>query len=302
MGQSNPSQWWDIVSGILTIPNTILGMIAMYFVIQKTIFEKPKNVLEQEKLKLEKRILELDILERESKLRRKRKLNEPVKDNKSKSALEKILLDIETGEKRITYFLTQVLSPFSTVDQQKSTVSINKQRVVGSLIELFFLLLFIYTDLNQSANTLAFLIPISVPPFLTNLAIPLFISTAGTFVLGLMMGDLLGLTNLTSWADLREKRQPFLTIIFVTIIINLILSALLAIRRLSVIQNISPSILAITSLADSLFIIPSLITTSLLFNGIQGLLVILAFPIFVLRLPVIVLRKIVARFVYYVSD
>lgn len=302
MGQSNPSQWWDVVSGILTIPNTILGMIAMYFVIQKTIFEKPKNILEQEKLRLEKRILELDILERESKLRRKRKLNEPVKDNRLKSVLEKILLDIEMGEKRITHFLMQVLSPFSIIEQQKPEVSINKQRVVGSLIELFFLLLFIYTDLNQSANTLAVLIPISVPPFLTNLAIPLFISTAGTFVLGLMMGDLLGVTNLTSWADLREKRQPFLTIIFVTIIINLILSALLAIRRLSVIQNVSPSILAVTSLADSLFIIPSLITTSLLFNGIQGMLVLLALPIFVLRLPITVLRKIVTRFVYYVSD
>jgi hypothetical protein len=297
MGQTAPPQWWEIIVGILAIPSTIFAIISSWYVIQKAILEK-------QKIKLETRKLELEVLEKEQKLRNKGKLSDkPTSDNKLKSALGKVLLDIQVGENRITNLLMELLSPFKTYQQQKSTASINSQRVMGSLVELFFLLLFLYTDLNQSANTFAPLLSAPIPPFLTNITIPLLISSAGTsIVLGLMIGDLLGLTNLTSWADFRERRKPFLAIILATLVISVVLSALLAIGRLDLIKNSPSSILVLTSLAESIFIIPMLITTSFLFNGVKGILVILAGPIVLLRLPITVFRKFIARIIYYVSD
>ncbi|KAF0209728.1 MAG: hypothetical protein FD178_3763, partial [Ignavibacteria bacterium] len=300
MGQTPLSQWWEIIVGILSIPATLFGIITSFNVIQMKALEKQKLKLETRKLELETRKLEIEILEKEKKPRSKPKFSEKtVSDNKLRTALEKFLTDIQSGENSITNLLMKLMSPFKVYRQKESTVSINRQRVTGSLVELVFLLLFLYTDLNQSANTFAYVFGTPVPPFLTNLLIPLVISSAGTsMVLGLIMGDLLGITNLTSWADLRESRKPFLPIILGTLILSVVLSALLSLNRLGIMQNSLPFISLISSLADSFFIIPTLITTSFLFNGIQGILVLLALPILLLRLPVTIFRKIVARFVY----
>ena len=301
MGQTSPPQWWEIIVGILSIPATIFGVISSFYVVQKA-------TLEKEKLKLETRKLELEVLEKEKKLRSKGKLSEkPVSSNKLKSALEKVLLDIQAIENYITNFLKELMRPFRIYERQSSTVSINSQRVIGSLVELFFLVLFLYTDLNQSANNLSLLIPTPIPPIFTNLTIPLFISSVGTtIVLSLIMSDLLGLTNLTSWADLQKMKKPFLATVLATLVISVALSSLLAIRRLNLIGNFPPStqssILLAASLGESLFIIPTLITTSFLINGLQGILVLSTVPIILLRLPVTIVRKSIAKLIYYVSD
>jgi hypothetical protein len=299
MGQTSPPQWWEIIVGILSIPATLFGIISSFYVVQKA-------TLEKEKLRLETRKLELEVLEKEKKLRSKGKISEkPKRDGKFRSTTEKVLLDIQSVENGITNFLMELLKPFRTYEQDKSTTSIRIQRVVGSLVELLLLLLFLYADLVQSVNTLVYIFPADVPPFLRNLVLPLVISSAGTsMVLGVIMGDLLEITNFTSWADLRERRKPFLPIILFTLILSILFSVVLSLSRLDIIQvqNSSPIFSAITSLADGLFIIPTLITTSFLFNGTQGILVLLALPIFILRLPITILRKVVARIVYYVSD
>lgn len=299
MGQSNPSHWWEVITGILAIPATIFGIISSFHIAQM-------KKMEKQKLLLENRKLELEILEKEKKFSGKRKTSEkPVKDNKFKSVLEKILLDIQAGENSITNLLMELMKPFRTYEKDKLTASISSQRVVGSLVELLLLLIFLYADLVQSANTLAYLFPAPIPPFLTNLVLPLVISSAGTsMVLGVIMGDLLGITNLTSWADLRERRKSFLPIILFTLILSILFSVVLSLSRLDIIQiqNSSPIISVVTSLVDGLYIIPTLITTSFLFNGIQGILALLALSIFILRIPVTIFRKVISRIVYYVSD
>ena len=304
MGQTPLPQWWEIIVGILSIPATLFGIIQSYNIIQMKSLERKKIELENRKLELETRKLEIEILGKDKKPRsREKSAEKPINPNRLKTVLEKILTDIQTGESGITNLLMKLLSPFRVYKQKESTVSINGQRVVGSLVELVFLLLFLYTDLNQSANTLAYVLGTPVPPFLTDLVLPLIISTAGTsMVLGLIMSDLLEITNVTSWVDLREKRSKFLPTIVATLILSMALSGLLSLNRLGLTQNSLPIISVIASLADSFFIIPSLITTAFLFNGIQGILVLLTLPVFILRIPVTIVRKIVARFVYYVSD
>lgn len=299
MGQSNPSHWWEVITGILAIPATIFGIISSFHIAQM-------KKMEKQKLLLENRKLELEILEKEKKLGNKGKSSEkPVKDSKFRSTAGKVLLDVQSVENGITNFLLELMKPFRTYGKDKSTTGISSQRVLGSLVELLLLFLFLYADLVQSANTLAYLFPTPIPPFLTNLVIPLVISSAGTsMVLGVIMGDLLEITNLTSWADLREKRKPFLPIILFTLILSILFSVVLSLSRLDIvqIQNTSPIVSVITSLADGLYIIPTLITTSFLFNGVQGILVLLAFPIVLLRIPITILRKAITKIVYYASD
>lgn len=301
MGQSSPPQWWEIIVGILSIPATIFGLIYSYYLVQRA-------TLEKQKITLENRKLELEILEKEKKLRIKREVSKkPTSNNKLESILEKVLLDIQTGENAITDLLEKLMTPFKTLQQEKTVIAINNQRVVGSLIELFFLLLFLYTDFNQIANTLNLLIPVQIPSALTNTTIPLFISSVGTStVLGLMIGDLVGVTSLTSWAGLQRRRGPFLSIMLVTLVVSVALSSLLAIRRLDLIinipQNIQSSVLVATSIGEGLYIVPTIITTAFLFNGVQGLLIILALPLLLLRFLITIIRKIVERIVYYVSD
>lgn len=298
MEQASPDQWWDIIVSILSIPATIFGIISSFYIIQKA-------TLEKKKLGLETRKLELEVMEKEKKLRSKDNLSKKsVSNNKLKSALNKVELDIQIIENKITNFLMKLMRPFISYKQQKPSVGINSQRVFGSLIELFFFCLFIYVDAIWVADTLSFLDQTLFPPSVIKLVIPPVITLVGTIMgLGLIMGDLLGFTNFTSWADLREKRKPYLAIVLATLIISVVFSALLGIQRLNLIQNIPSSILDVTRVAESFIMTPVIITASLTAEGgIKGILILLALPFFLLRISVTILRKIVARFAYYVSD
>lgn len=297
MGQFTLPPGLEIVGYIISAISTFIGIFLSFYLIQKA-------KLENQKIRLETKKLELEVLEKEKKLRGKRKLLEvPKSDNKLKSVLGKVLLDIQAREQKYTDFLMGVMRPFKIQQPQKSSATISSQRIIGSLIEFVFLCLFLYTGINQTFNTFPFLFPKPIPPFLTNLAIPLFISSAGTsLVLGLIISDLLGFTNLTSWTNLRENRKFFLPIILATLIISVVLSSLLALSRLNLIQNSPPIIVVITSLADSLFIIPTLLTGSFLTNGMQGIIVLFALELVILRFPITILRKFLARIIYYVSD
>lgn len=298
MGQPVPPQWWEVIVGILAIPATAIGLIYSWILIQKT-------TLEAQKIKLE-------ILEIENKLRATKEPssnlllfpNKVLKDSKSKSALQKFLLDIRDSENRITNFLMILLRPFKIIQQEKSNISISGQRIVGSVVELFFLFLFLYADISINAQNLIILFPATIPSFLPNTNMPLLIGSVGTpVVLGVMIGDLTGLTNLTSWADLRKRKKAktFLSIMLVTLVTNVLLSSYLVVYRLNLLVNIPQSIVLLASLAQSLIILPMLITTALLFNGTQGFLVLLALPLISLRLLLTILRKFIAKMIYYFS-
>lgn len=292
MGQTTPPQWWDIIAQILTIPATIVGLVYSITLIQKT--------------KLENQKTRLEILGLEKKLHGKKKspsnsslINKPSTNPKSKSVLQKILLDVQIGENRITDVLMELLSPFKTMQQEK----INSQRVVGSVIELGFLVIFLYADASLLAHNLSILFPTEIPSFLTNTVMPFMIASVGTsMALGLMIGDLTGLTNFTSWAELRERKRTFLAIMYTTFAIGVVFSTLAVLLMLDTVVIHSQFFLIATSLAKSLIIIPALITTALLFNAVQGILVILAIPLILLRFPITIFRKIIAKTIYYVSD
>jgi hypothetical protein len=50
---TRPPEWWEIISGVLAIPATLLGLAYSYVLIQKTRYEIPKVQAETQKLELE---------------------------------------------------------------------------------------------------------------------------------------------------------------------------------------------------------------------------------------------------------
>lgn len=50
---TRPPEWWEIISGVLAIPATLLGLAYSYVLIQKTRSDIPKNKAETEKIELE---------------------------------------------------------------------------------------------------------------------------------------------------------------------------------------------------------------------------------------------------------
>jgi hypothetical protein len=299
MGQTTLPPWLEIVGFIFSIISTFIGIALSIYLIQKA-------KLENQKIRLETKKLELEILEKEAKLRGKRLASKTTSNNKVKSAFEKFLLDVQNVEDSLTIFLMKLMSPFKTYQQQNSIAIINRQRIAGTLIEFVLLLLLTYTDINLMVNNLALFYPTAIPPspFLVNSTIPLSISYAGIILaLGLKISDLRGLTSFTSAADLRQENKPFfLSIASATLIISVVLPILSAVNRLHLIQNSSLFVVLVSSLAESLFIIPLLTTTSLLYSGMIGILLILALPIILLRFPITIFRKIISRIIFYVSD
>lgn len=292
MGQSAPLQWWEVIVGILSLPTSFLAMIYMYLQIKKTQLEIQKTKLEN--------------LEKEKKLNRgkKKPSNISIKSSsKSKSALHKILLDIESVENKVNNLILEILRPLN-FSQKNGTTGINSQRTLGSIIEFFLFLSFVIADASLIVQNLAIFFPsTTIPSFLTNTTTPLLVSTVGTsLALGLMIADLLELTNLTSWVNLRSKKKPFLAVMLLTLVFSIVLSVLIALTRYDLLTVKSSGILIASSLAQNLITIPLFVTTALLFDSLQGMIVIIALFVVLLRLPITIIRKIIAKIIYYVID
>lgn len=306
MGQFVLPTWLELIGYIFSTISTFLGLFASIYLIQKAKLENQKTRLENQKIKLETRKLELEVLEKESKVKGKKKspqksISEVSPSNKN-SAITKILGDIQSGENRLTDYIFMILTPF-----KEDSANVNYQRVAGSVIELGFLLLFLYADASFGAQNLALLFPTDFPDFFKSTALPLVISSVGTtFILGIMIGDLSGLTSLTFWSNFREKKNPYLAIMLITLIVNILLSLLIAIYQTNLIvllpENIHSSILPFGFLGQSLIITPMLVTTAFLFNALYGLLTIGASLVFILRIPVTLTRKVVVKIKYYFYD
>ncbi len=155
-------------------------------------------------------------------------------------------------------------------------------RLFGSLIQLTALGLFVYADMVQGANNLSTLFPtIVVPEYLRDITYSLLIASVGVAVaLGMLLADILGFTHFTPSENIQGKwKIVYLTAIGLTILLAFTLSTILALSRVTeLVKSLDDAtrdtLLRNASYAQSLVIIPLLVTTLLLYWGAVGSLVI----------------------------
>jgi hypothetical protein len=159
------------------------------------------------------------------------------------------------------------------------------QQIIGALIGFLALLAFLYADAAQGAQTFKLLFKEgNIPPFLNEIILPLIMASAGSaLILGVFIGDILGLTHL----GLFNKAAPksFLWIISVNLILSLSLSTFIALARMELLGTDSESVKTIVNIAQSVVILPMLVTTFLLFRGISGIYVALSIILSLLAVP-----------------
>lgn len=188
-----------------------------------------------------------------------------------------LLSDISAGFDKVTESLKshiQYLLNLIEPNEEKRGM-----RIVGSSIQFLLLLLFIYTDITLGYNNFAILFPeVIIPEAFLNLALPLFISSFGiAFALGMILFDLIGVTSFSNWDGLTERTKKILTsLVTVTLIFALILSTLFSLSRILTVSSLTQAayeqIKLLATYAQSIIVIPLLITTALLFQGFRGIL------------------------------
>lgn len=300
MGQSVLPPWLEITGYVFSTISTLIGVLLSIYLIQKA-------KLENQKTRLETRKLELEVLEQEKKLKSKKKPSKKSVNTSTtqynNSPISKILVDIQAGENRLTENILMLLSPF----KQEGSTELNHQRVFGSIIEWLFYFLFIYADASFAVQNLAVFFPTGLPILFENTTFPLVISSIGTTViLGIMIGDLSGLTSLTYWSNFQQKKKPYLPIMLITLVVNIILSLLIAIYQTNLIvlipENLHSNAISFGFFGQSLIIAPMLVTTAFLFSAPLGFFTILAGIVSLLRIPITLTRKVVAKIKYYFYD
>jgi hypothetical protein len=158
------------------------------------------------------------------------------------------------------------------------------QQIIGALIGFVALLAFLYADAAQGAQTYSLLFDEDIPQFLNSIILPLVMASAGTAViLGLFIGDMLGLTHL----GLFKQNTPryFLWIMCLNLIVSLTLSTIIALARRELLDITATGARPWINVAQSVVILPMLVTTFLLFRGISGIYVVLSFILAIFALP-----------------
>lgn len=251
-----------------------------------------------------------------------------VEDNKevAKKTVEEILVSIEKKTRDAKNFISGLAQHFfaqaiDTGEQEQKdeaevkSIIVNKndvepsdrpvifpryagQKILGAMLELAALLIFLYADAAQTANTISGLFPgTPVPDWLTNITIPLIAASAGAvFLLGMFIGDLIGATHLTNLTQAGRLPKWVLTILMITtLVLTITLSTYSALYRVPVMEHTLATdagklIATRATVAQSLTIIPLLITTFLLFRGVLGVFVILGLITYGFVLPFAVLE------------
>lgn len=197
-------------------------------------------------------------------------------------------------DESITRTIFDILSPFKS---DKTSVIFDLQKLLGGVVEFSFLLIFLYATTIQLFVNFSFIAPtILVPPLFQNVPFSIIIAVAGCpFVLTIMLTELLGETHFFTWNNMKaQTNKMFLTLVISTLVITIIFAVFLSFPRLlnaSVFtEQFSSSLNLFGAFAQSMLIIPLLITTALLFRGVVGILVLVAFCLYILRLPVALLR------------
>lgn len=173
----------------------------------------------------------------------------------------------------------------------------------GYLLYLMAFLAFAFADVAQATNSRSVMyVGLAVPGFLQDLTIPLLIASGGTaIILGTIMGDLLAKTDLVPWSVLpRWARGLVGALAFSTFLFTLVLMVLIALVRVTEIthivlaESVAQQLRTLAAFADSLVIIPLLITTFLLFWGLFGLLVVYFVAVWMLVLALKLLGFVVS--------
>lgn len=191
----------------------------------------------------------------------------------------------------------EILRPFNP----ENRVHVDAQRVFGGIIELFLLLLFLYATAIQVWLNFSFLVPeISIPETFQNISIPLILGTAGeAIVLGVLLGELTGLTNYMVWSTVKGMlRELSIWMVVVTLVMTIILAVFISLARLAVTSELYSQLTLdrfrmYGSTAQTFMLVPLLITTALLFRGVEGVLVIFAFLLYLIKLPFSFIRTII---------
>ena len=183
--------------------------------------------------------------------------------------------DISSGLENVVYplndHIVHVVDLISPEEEKRAW------RITGDLMQLLFLTLFLYADLSLSFNNLSVTFPgIRVPEFFSSITFPILVSSIGSsIVLGMIVGDLLGLTYFTEWNRVEGgARKIVWAIVLTTLIVSITFSAMIALGRVSVFINVSNQYYMLSVVAQSLSVIPLLLTTALLYRGAFGLLII----------------------------
>jgi len=158
------------------------------------------------------------------------------------------------------------------------------QQIIGALLGFLALLAFLYADAAQGAQTFTLLFKGNIPPLLNDIVIPLVTASAGSaLILGVFIGDILGLTRLGLFH--KETPKPFLWIVSINLILSLCLSTLIALTRMELLGTDNQIVKTIVNIAQSVVILPMLVTTFLLFRGISGVYVVLSIILSLLSVP-----------------
>lgn len=162
------------------------------------------------------------------------------------------------------------------------------QKIIGALIEFIALAAFLYADASQAAQTYSVIFETAkIPEFLNDIIVPLIVASAGTaFILGIFIGDTLHLTHFGNWGNLKgTSRKIFLGVAIGNLVITIILSAMVALYRSDVLAEQDDWIKNAAIYAQSIVIVPMLITTTLLLRGAFGIFVILSVLLWIFSIP-----------------
>ena len=156
-------------------------------------------------------------------------------------------------------------------------------RVFGALLQMILFGLFIYADAIQGANNLSTLFPnLHIPDPLKDITFSILIASVGVCVaLGVILADIFGLTNFAPVDKIQGIwKAIYISIVIITLITAISLSTTLALSRVpSIVQSLDAgakqSLISNASYAQSLVILPLLVTTAFLYWGTVGVLILL---------------------------
>lgn len=178
-------------------------------------------------------------------------------------------------------------------------------RVVGGLVSAVLLVLFIYADLVQGINNIAEVEPdvfSDVPSWLGNLTLAVLVGSIGTtFTLALIIIDCIGITHFIPWETslLDFKRQndgtttspedqkvnwgrrnkiryfaAFLLIFNLALVILTAAARMISAPGVDLPEHVMLWLYRASAIAQSLTILPMLLTTLLLFWGVVGIVIV----------------------------
>lgn len=166
------------------------------------------------------------------------------------------------------------------------------QQIIGALLEFVLLLCFLYADASLAGQTYSVLFSEPIPDWLNHITIPLIMASSGSaLILGVFIGDILGLTHFGAWGLIRGQagKRVIFGVVLADLFIVVVLAGFVSLYRAEVLGVRSETLRVTALISQSLVIVPLLITTVMLMHGALGLLVILAIILQLVAMPIAVL-------------